>query len=218
MLAQYLIATKNLLQSPGSPVGLYSDSNLTLWINTARGQVAGEGECVRVIGTISTIIGQNSYSFFSINLGNDVINGIEGVIHVRRINYGVASGQKRINTKSWEWFDTYRLSNPVPNSGPPTEWAQYGQGSASVDPPSGGAFTTGIASGTFYIDPLPDLAYTLYCDCVCYPQTLAQDSDIECLPYLWTDAVPYFAAYLALMSAQTGQRIQEAQEMKKLYS
>jgi hypothetical protein len=216
MLAQYRTDLNNLLQSPGAPVGLYSSANLDLWINKARGQIAGEGECVRAIGTITTTISQRNYNFSDISTGNTTTTGITGVIHVRRIHYAVASGEKLVKNKSWEWFDNYRLNNPVPQAGFPTEWAQYGQGSAGVQTTGGGTGT--IVSGSFYIDPPPDFAYTLLCDCVCYPQILLSDGDVEAIPYLWTDAVPYFAAYLALMSAQTGQRIQEAQTMKQLYS
>jgi len=43
------------------------------------------------------------------------------------------------------------------------------------------------------------------------------DTDIEAIPYLWTDAVPYFAAYLALMSAQTNMRMEQAQRYFQLY-
>lgn len=215
MLAQYELQLQNLLQSPAAPANLYSQSNLDLWINTARGQVAGEAECVRVIMPVTTVVGQREYPFSAAFTFDPNNTGIRGVIHVRRIHYVVGGGQKRINGKSWEWFDTYRLSNPVPDSGPPNEWAQYAQGSSGGFPPDA-PYTVG--SGSFYIDPLPDLAYTLYCDCVCYPNALFNDNNFEVIPYLWTDAVPYFAAYLALMSAQTGQRIQEALQMKQLYS
>jgi hypothetical protein len=216
MLTQYELDLNNLLQSPGAPVGLYSPANLDLWINKARGQIAGEGECVRAIGSVTTTIGQRVYPFSAISVGTAATTGIQGVINVRRIHYLVATGEKLVKNKSWEWFDNYRLNNPVPQQGFPLEWAQYGQGSSGGNP-TGGGFGF-IVSGSFYIDPPPDLAYTLLCDCVCYPQTLTTDGDIEAIPYLWTDAVPYFAAYLALMSAQTGQRIQQAQQMKQLYS
>ena len=36
---------------------------------------------------------------------------------------------------------------------------------------------------------------------------MATDADPEVLPYFWTDAVPFYAAYYALLSAQTGQRM-----------
>lgn len=213
MLSSYLTNVQNLLQSPGAPASLYPTASLTLWINIARGQIAGEGECVRRIGTIPTVIGQRPYLFSGIAL-NDT--SVQGVINVRRIMYAVGQGQKWVKGKSWAWFDYQRFNTPVPKSGPPTEWAQHRQGSAGTGSITGEGSGT-IGSGSFYIDPLPDQVYTLNCDCVCYPIALAADSDPECLPYLWTDAVPYFAAYLALMSAQTNARIQQAQQMFQLY-
>ena len=39
----------------------------------------------------------------------------------------------------------------------------------------------------------------------------------EAIPYLWTDAVPFFGAYYALLSAQTGQRSGEAARMYEAY-
>jgi hypothetical protein len=215
MLSQYIANLQNLLQLPGAPVSLYSTANLTLWINIGRGQVAAEGECVRVIGTLPTVPGQRSYDFTDINIGVPSASGVQGVLHVRRLQYAVATGQKWVNHKSWEWFDAYRLNNPVPEAGWPIEWAQYGQGSAGAQITAGGGSVT---SGSLYIDPPPDLIYELFPDCVCYPIALASDDDPEAIPYLFTDAVPYFAAYMALMTAQTGQRVQEAQQMKQLYS
>jgi hypothetical protein len=74
-----------------------------------------------------------------------------------------------------------------------------------------------MSSGSFYIDPPPDLVYSLLIDCSCYPAALAADTDVEAIPYLFTDSVPYFAAYLALMSSQTSARVEDAQKMFDLY-
>lgn len=213
MLNAYLTNTQNLLQSPAAPVSLYSTANLTLWINIARGQLAGEAECIRRIATIPTVIGVQNYNFSSLSFTDA---SVQGAINLRRIQYGVGTGQKWVRGKSWEWFDFQRLNNPAPPSGPPVEWAQYGQGSAGLGSITGEGGGT-LSSGSFYIYPLPDMAYTLNCDCACYPIALVADSDPEAIPYLWTDAVPYFAAYLALMSAQTQARMAEAQRMYQLY-
>jgi hypothetical protein len=216
VLNYYITQTQRLLQNPGAPVSLYSPADITSYINTARGQVAGEGRCVRSIGTISTVVGQRNYNFSGISFGTPSATGIAGAINVQRIQYNVGQGQKWIKGKSWPWFDFQRFNNPVPTSGPPTEWAQYGAGSAGI-----GAITNEgagtILSGSFYLDPLPDYAYVLNCDCVCYPQALVLDTDIEAVPYLWSDSVPYFAAYLALLSAQTSTRVQQAQQYYALY-
>lgn len=216
MLSSYLSLTQSLLQSPPAPVTLYTTANLTTYVNIARGQVAGEGKCIRSIGTVSTVIGQRAYNFSSINFGTAATTGIQGAINVKRIMYNVGTGQKWVLGKSWEWFDFQRFNNPVPNSGAPMEWAQLSQGSAGQGAITG-VGAGAMASGSFYVDPLPDTVYTLNCDCECYPQQLAADTDVEALPYLWTDAVPYFAAYMALLTAQTSARLQQAQQYLQLY-
>ena len=214
MLTQYLTLTQNLLQAPGAPVSLYPTALLTNYINIARGQVAGEAQCIRRIGTIPTVIGiRGGYAFSSITF-TDI--AVQGAINVRRIMYNVGQGQAWIKGKSWSWFDFQRFNNPVPTSGPPTEWAQHAQGSAGTGSITGEGTGT-MSSGSFYIDPIPDMVYTLNCDCCCYPIALATDTDKEALPYLFTDAVPYFASYLALMSAQTSTRLQQAQQLFALY-
>lgn len=212
MLNTYLAATQNLLQNPQAPSPLYAPATLTTYINTARGQLAGESKCVRFMGSLALSIGVNAYPFSSITLTGAAAVGVSGVLDVEAAWYLVGSGQKWIRPRPWPWFSLYELNNPVPSSGPPLVWSQYGTGaSAQVSPlPVGG--------GSMYISPLPDQTYTVPVDCCCYPLALAQDSDPEAIPYLFTDAVPYFAAYLALMSAQTGARIEQAKVMLQLYA
>jgi hypothetical protein len=165
------------------------------FINTARGQIAGEAECIRVISNINTTVGRRNY-----NISFDVTgtSGAASVLHIRRLAYVVASGQKWMAPRSWEYFDLYFLNNPVPQNGPPSEWAQYAQGTL----------------GSIYIDPPPDAIYTLSGDCVCIPVNLTSDATSEAIPYPWTDAVPYFAAYLAYLSVQRPDR---AKAMMDLY-
>ena len=208
MLFNYIKQTQRLLQDPTQAI--FNIGDLQIWINTARGQIAGEAECIRAIGTVSTVVAQREYLFSAINVGVPATTGIEAPINVRRINYGVASGQRRVTHRAWEWFELYYLNNPVPPSGAPKVWAQYAQGSAGVGTGSG-------ASGSFYIDPLPDLVYTLLCDCLCYPAVLTTDATVEAIPYLWTDAVPYYAAYLGYMAAQQSDKAKELFSQYQLF-
>jgi hypothetical protein len=197
-LTAYETQTQALLQLPGaSPQTLYPIANIDTWINIARGQLAGEGECIRVIATIPTVVGQRNYNFSALNTGVAATTGIQGVIHVRRITLSVASGQRWIAPRAWPWFDLYYMNNPVPQNGLPKNWAQYAQG----------------VNGSFYLDPPPDNIYQLNCDCVCYPINLASDTTVEAIPYLWTDAVPFFAAYYALLSSQTSARQADAERL-----
>lgn len=211
MLAQYRTDTQNLLQNPAAPTLLYSLASIDRYINIARGQLAGEGECIRVIGTVATVAGQRAYNFSDLNLGNAATTGVRGAIHVRRINVPFGDGAKQLVARPWEWFDFYNLNNVTPVNGPPVEWAQFGQGSAGT-----GEGTA--ASGSLYLDPPPDDVYTLQCDCVCYPVVLIDDTTVEAIPYLWTDAVPFFAAYYAYLSSQTAARQQDAMKMMQLYT
>jgi hypothetical protein len=211
LLSNYLTQTRSLLQLPGTAsTSLYTDADLTRWINIARGQVAGEGECIRVIGTISTVIGQRPYRFQDINIGVPATTGVQGVINIGSMNYSVAAGEVWIPPRPWPWFTLFELNNAAPAPGPPRTWAQFGQGAAPSGVPN-----TSINGGSFYISPPPDDIYQLNCNSACYPIPLAVDSDAEALPYFWTDAVPFFAAYFGLMSAQTNARMAEAAQMYK---
>ncbi len=210
MLAQYQVETQSLLQNPGAPTTLYSLTDITRWVNLARGQLAGEAECIRINGTIATVANQRAYNFSDISLGPSALNGARGAIHIRSINVALGDGQFRLNPRPWEWFNFYNMNNVVPELGQPQEWAQFGQGSA-------GTSTGSNASGSFYLDPPPDQVYDLVCDCVCYPVVLVDDDTIEAIPYLWTDAVPFFAAYYALLSSQTSARQADADRMLQRY-
>lgn len=202
MLDAYISQTQRLLQNPAPATGLYSRESIIDYVNTARKQLAGEAACIRVLGTIDTVEGQRSYSFADIDLG--AVTGVSGVFNVRRINYATGTGQVYVVPRPWEWFDQYCLNTAAPTSGVPSIWSQYGQG--------GGAPALGSAqSGSFYLDPVPDGVYTLYCDCACYPATLETDVTPEAIPYIFTDCVPFFAAWYALLSNQAQARRADAE-------
>jgi hypothetical protein len=199
-LLAYETATQRLLQSPQAPITLYDLPSIDSYINTARQQLAMEGECVRQIGTITTDLGSREYDF------DDDITGlnpwVQSVVHVRRVTINtVTGGQSMLNTHAWPWFDYFYINNPNPPNGAPARWAQYGQG----------------VTGTIWVDPIPDSAYILNADCVCVPIKLIDDTTVEGIPYPWTDAIPYFAAYLALLSAQAPARTADADRMLARY-
>lgn len=222
MLSSYITLTQNLLQLPGAPTSLYSTANITLWVNIARGQLAGESQSIRRRFSFTVLPGTSEYSFATI--GGTLPSGISGIIHVRRLAFQVgqqASGvpaYQWFRPRPWEWFELYHAGNPGElQPGPPQVWAQYQQGS------SGGGAITGVGTGTMpsgslQIAPVPDGVYTVQADTVCYPAALAADTDPEVLPYLWTDAVPFYAAYYALLSAQTSARMADAERYLGYYT
>jgi hypothetical protein len=200
LLDIYLTQTNQLLEYPEAPDPLYSNADLTLWINRARQQLAGESQSIRVLGTVSTVVAQNLYEFSGINVSS--VAGVASALHVRSIRYAVGLGFSRLRVRNYEWFETYELNTATPQSGPPAVWAQYGQGE----------------TGSFFVSPLPDDVYVMTCDCVCLPIDLVDDTTVEAIPSLWQDAVCYFAAYLALLSAQSAQRQNDAQRMLDRYT
>jgi hypothetical protein len=204
LLSAYQTQTYNLLQLPGSnATSLYSTASLTLWINLARGQLAIEPQnsCIRYMGALTTVPGQQVYNFPAITTGVSATTGIAGVMNIRSLSYQIASGQLWIAPRAWPWFSLYELNNPVPGSGPPKSWSQFAQG----------------VNGSFYLSPLPDLAYPINVNAVCYPIPLVNDTTVEAIPYPWTDCVPFLAAYYALLSAQTNARMADALNYYKMY-
>lgn len=214
MLTAYITQTRRLLQLPAAPTTLYTDADLTSYINTARSQLAGEAECIRVYGTVDTVAGTNQYDFSDLDIGVSATTGIGGVIHIRSLAYEIGTGQRWITPRPWEWFNFYTLNDPVANQlsnwSAPSTWAQYGQGTV---PPSG---TTTVQGGSFFIN-YPDTVYTLRADCVGYPIALADNTTKEAIPFMWTDAVPFFAAYYALLSSQQQARRADAEAYFKEY-
>ena len=253
MLDTYLLAVQNLLQSPAAPTPLYDPATLTTFINTARGQLAGEGQCIRLYTTLAASQGVLEYPFSSISLAGRP--DIAGIINIRTLWRALAGttqtvpfavtwttatgavmtwttgtggsvpagspmiwtimravtafiGQVWMTPRQFEWFSLYELNNAAPQQGPPQRWSQFGQG-ASGSPTQG---------GTLWVSPVPDGSYTLTVDAVCYPVPLVDDTTPEALPYLWTDAVPYFAAYLAYLSAQSPAREANALRMFQIYT
>lgn len=202
-LTTYIERTRALLQNPAVGSGLiYNDATLTRSINWARGQIATREKCIRVFGVLTLNALQQQYVFGAINFGTPSITGVVGPNNVRRINISAGTGQLRVDGRPWEWFEQYHLNNAAPPTGRPTTWAQYAQGNG----------------GSIFFDPIPDMSYACLCDLECAPIALSDDTTVEAIPFAWIDTVPFFAAYLTLLGAQTGAREKEAERMMERYN
>lgn len=160
---------------------VFNEEDILRYVNMARGQIAGQAECVRIYTTLPVTGAAQQYPFSAIVVPANV--GVQGYLHVRQISYAVASGQKLLHSRSFPWFNSFILGQPVPKAGPPSAWSQFGQG----------------VLGSIFFNLL-DQAYTLSLDCVAYPIDLVDDSTVDAIPYSWTDAVPFFAAYFAALT------------------
>lgn len=127
---------------------------------------------------------QEAYPFSAVDLS--MFPGVDSIYMVQSVSllwsnfryslpcYSFSTYQALI--RNWQQQATYV----------PAVCAQYGQG---VD-------------GSFYMFPLPSQAYQMEWDCLCLPQDLTTNQSDEAVPAPWTDAVPYFAAYLCYLELQ----------------
>jgi hypothetical protein len=175
MLVTYEQHTQLLLNDPKAE--RFNVFDLQSWIDIARQQVAGEGECIGVQAALPTVANQQTYPFSGIS-----VTGTPGAASVLAVRMVVSAGALLI-PREWEWFATYYM--PTPSYSTPAEWCQYAQGQL----------------GSILFNPTPSAVFNLTVDCVCLPITLANDSTAEAIPHPWTFAVPYFAAYMAYLTA-----------------
>jgi len=274
VLAKYLTRVQNLLSDASNQ--FWSQASITLWINEARGQVAAEGQCIKVlppstngiasitvtaggsgyvsapavaitgpgsgatatavltggavssivvntagtkydktttvtlsggsgsgatatpvINCLNTVADQEVYTFASANALAQLTSGVDSILFVESI--AVSWGALSPVLEQWNWNDLQARVRAYPIvSGQPAIWAQFGQG----------------GGGSVYLQPVPTSILPMQWNCVCIPIDLVDDTTAEAIPYPWTDAVPYYAAYLAFMNAR---RPEEARNMRALY-
>jgi hypothetical protein len=180
-------------------VQMISPADLIYFINEARNQIAGEADCCRYILTMATVANQRSYNFTDVSLAP--VPGADAILNVRTMWVKNSTGQTYIQPKTYEQFSLFNLNTSTPQSGSPTVWAQYGQGSY----------------GTISFDPIPSSVFTVNMDCSLSPISLAADTDPEIVPFMWTEAVAYYATYLVLTSMTAGMNSPESDAMYKRY-
>lgn len=312
-LTAYISATNRLLQNPVPATPIYANSDLIVWINEARQQLAGDAECVRALTSATLSTGQQLYPFslFSvfnypgvaagsiffpanpspgdtitlngvlwtfvasgavgnqINIGGTTgitiavnalpllqasvnpsltvaaysafggpttvtltvtykspgpagnaytlaasaatpsgatltggtvtLLGIQGVLSVRQLSIASGGGYKVMVNRPWSWFNRYNIANgSALTNGVPNTWSVQTTGSV----------------GTFGVGPPPSSGLSVQADAVCLPIPLVDDTTPEAIPYPFTDAIQYYAAYKAYLSSQ---RTQDATIMLNRY-
>jgi hypothetical protein len=194
MLNAYLAQFEALIQAPSSAFPLIPTAQATVYINAARQQVAAEGECVRAFCHLPTV--SNVANYFIDNFVPPSGVGIERVIAPR-----MGFNPSLMDARPWEWFSTYYF--PVVSTGTPTKWALQGSGAPEIG-----------SDVTLWLWPLPTAANDLLFDCACLPVDLVDDTTIEAIPYPFTDAVTFWAAWLGFQSLQ---RQTDAEAMMQRY-
>ena len=198
LYSNYLAQTQRLLQNPAASSALYATSDLVYYINQARTYVAGDAQCVRTNGTYALAALATSFTFAAISISG---TGYAEVQNINKMSVSIpgGTGGTSMYSRPYPWFSQYYLGFAVPAQGTPLEWTQQGQGTL----------------GTGYVYPVPYTDMTLNMDLAALPSALASDSDTDVIPDQFSSAVPFFAAYLAYMSAQ---RTADADAMFEKYT
>ena len=152
--------------------------------------------------SLTTIVGQEVYKFSTANMLAATFPGVQSVIGVISVAcaWGAnASMKPMLQQKIWSEFQAYFRSYNNGMQNYPTIWSQYAQG----------------VNGSIYLWPIPSQPSQMDWDCYCIPVTLVDDTTPEAIPYGWSDAVPYYAAYRAYLDAQRGE---DADKMFKMYT
>jgi hypothetical protein len=204
MLAAYITDTQDLLNDLQGQ--FYTTPTLIRYINRARRRIAGASGCLRVlpVGT-TTMPGVETYAFSDWNsLVQEQMPGVQSVLHCRTLSMAIGTGGWKPMWRRLVWTDfqaRFRIYNGTFYGvlSEPGWWAQYGAGQL----------------GKIYLAPIPSQMMPLDVDLSCIPSPLLTDNDPEPIPYPWDDAVPYWAATMALLQQQ---RREDAAAMAQLFN
>lgn len=217
-LVAYITALQNLLHDQAGLA--YPENTLTGFINEARQQVALESESVRGIGTLPVNPGQNYYLGTAVTPPTSPA-GLGFLATPRSIQYDpgfvLMSGrtpQVTLVKRNWDWFNFYELGIAARPPGPPAVWAPFFMGTPTL--PQGGTSPAAIATSSFYIN-MPNSAYTLLVDGTWTPKDLVSDTDPECIPAPFNNAVPLYALFLGFMDSRLNELAQGALQVYELF-
>ena len=146
------------------------------------------GTGATAVATISPINqlneGQEVYPFSGVDLSP--FPGVGEIFMIKSVSVIYANYRYSLPIYDFSTYQARIRQYPFQYQYVPTLSSQFGQG----------------ANGSFYVYPIPSQTYQMEWDCLCLPQALESDQDVEALPEPWTDAVQYWGAYLAYMEMQ----------------
>lgn len=204
MLEQYVADTQDLLNDVGGQ--FFQLPQLHRFINKSRRRVAANSGCLRVLpaGT-QTKANQEVYKFSEWNAQvQEQLPGVGSILRCHTLSVAIGVGGWKPMWRRIVFSDfqaRFRIYNGTFYGviSEPGWWAQFGEG----------------PYGSIYLAPIPSQAMPFDVDLICVPAPLLTDKDVDPIPYPWTDAVPYWAAVLCLLSQQ---RREDAQAMYQLFN
>lgn len=156
---------------------------VTITDSTGSGAIA----TATINTSMNTVPNQQIYPFSLLNSTVQLTTGVDKILKV--LDVAVSNGSTKPVLYQLDWQNYQAQCNVYPQQyGNVAIWAQFGFGD----------------NGSIYLYPIPSQAWEMDWDCVCLPiaidnsSTAAQDA----IPYPWSEAVPYYAAYLYYEYAQ----------------
>lgn len=151
---------------------------------TITGAGTGATATANVVGVNQTVYNQEVYPFtqltFPQNPGYGSIHGI------RSVSIIYAGYRYSLPMYSFSVYQAKVRNYPRVYQFVPQVCSQYGQGTA----------------GSLYMFPLASQAWQIEIDAYFLPQDLTINEDYEAVPDPWSDAVPWFAGFLAMTELQ----------------
>lgn len=126
--------------------------------------------------------GQEVYNFADVDLSP--FPGVESIFAIKSVSILFSNFRYSLSCYSFSTYQALIRQWAQQWQYVPAVCAQYGQGVA----------------GSFYMYPIPSQAYQMEWDCFCLPSDLTTNDSDEALPMPWTEAVPYYSAYLSFLS------------------
>lgn len=112
--------------------------------------------------------------------------GVKEIFAVQSMAVSWGAMKPMVNNLDWSGFQAYLRSYNIGFQNYPTFFSQYGQG----------------VNGSLYVWPVPSVDIQTDIDCYCDVVYLVDDTSVEAIPYPFTEAVQYYATYLAYLNAQ----------------
>lgn len=169
----------------------YTSATVTL----SGGDGSGATATANLQSFLKVNANQEVYTFATANaILQNQITGIGSIIGVQSWAVSWGSWKPVLQNIPFTALQAYCRSFNIVTQQYPMIAAQYGQG----------------ASGSIYVFPIPSVAAQMEWDCYCHPADLVDDDSVDLIPEPWTEAVWYYAKFLAYQNAQRGDDAQGA--------
>ena len=174
-LSEYITDTRRLLHDVNG--NFWTDAELTSYINEGRANTVRDSACKRVLQTHTLSVGLETISYVDLPEGTNTLD-------VLNINLYWGDSRWPMYYMAWTDFNA-QLRFWQNYTGRPIGFSLYGY-------------------KTIYIGPKPDQTYTVELDTVVLPTDLVSGSSPDTdIPDPFTEAPPFFAAYMAKFQEQS---------------